>query len=106
MDYYRNYAIADEHITEMNLTSIDQLQFFIPIMAKYFESSSLLFNEEHMFDVIALKFINDPSSDEFRRLEGTASFYSYKHSVYEQYYKDLLLNATKLLEQIQHEIND
>ena len=65
---------------------------------------SHIYDQEQMFDLKGLEFINDPYSDEFRRLEGTAGFYSFKHSIYEQYYKDLILNATKLLEQIQHEI--
>jgi len=104
IDYYRNYAIADRHITEMNLTSIDLFKFFVPILSKYYDVMSHIYDQEQMFDPKGLEFINDPYSDEFRRLEGTAGFYSFKHSIYEQYYKDLILNATKLLEQIQHEI--
>ena len=71
-------------------------------MGKYYNEG--LFDQEQMFDLKGLKFINEPYSDEFKRLEGAAGFYSFKHSAYEQSYKDLLLNATKLLEQIQHEI--
>ncbi len=104
IDYYRNYAIADRHITEMNLSGIDLLAFFIPILSKYYDVMSHIYDQEQMFDFKGLEFLNDPYSDEFRRLEGTAGFYSFKHSIYEQYYKDLLLNATKLLEKIQHEI--
>ncbi len=104
IDYYRNYAIADRHITEMNLTGIDLFQFFTPILWKYYDGVSDIYDQEQMFDLKGLAFINDPYSDEFRRLEGTAGFYSSKQSFFEQYYKDLLLNATKLLEEIQHEI--
>ena len=39
IDYYRNYAIADRHITEMNLTSIDMFQFFAPIFSKYYDAT-------------------------------------------------------------------
>ncbi len=105
IDYYRNYAIADKHITEMNITGIDLLQFFVPIIWKYYDSQpSDVYDQEQMFDLKGLDFINDPYSDEFRRLEGTAGFYSTKQFIYEQYYKDLLVNTTKLLEEIQHEI--
>jgi len=104
INYYRNYAIADRHMTEMNLTGIDLFQFFVPILWKYYDSLSYLYDEEQMFDLKGLEFINDPYSDEFRRLEGTAGFYSTKQFVFEGYYKDLLLNATQLLEEIQHEI--
>ena len=105
IDYYRNYAIADEHIAEMNATGIDLFQFFVPIIWKYYDSHpSEVFDQEQMFDLKGLEFINDPYSDEFRRFEGTAGFYSTKQVVFEGYYKNLLLNATKLLEQIQHEI--
>jgi len=105
IDYYRNYAIANKHITEMNITGIDLFQFFVPIIWKYYDSQPAeVFDQEQMFDLKGLEFINDPYSDEFRRLEGTAGFYSSKQFVFEEYYKDLLLNATKLLEQIQHEI--
>lgn len=104
IDYYRDYAVADKHISEMNLTSIDMHKFFVPIILKYFDFTSHIYDQEQMFDLKGLEFINDPNSDEFRRLEGIAGFYSYKHSVFEQYYKNILLNATKLLEQIQNEI--
>ncbi len=104
IDYYRNYAIANRHITEMNLSSIDMFMFFPPLLIKYYDLTSHIYDQEQMFDFKGLEFLNDPYSDEFRRLEGTAGFYSYKHSIYEQYYKDLLLNATKLLEKIQQEI--
>ena len=104
IDYYRNYAIADKHITEMNRTSIDLLKFFLPIMGKFYNESSHIYDQEQMFDLKGLEFINDPYSDEFRRLEGAAGFYSFKNYVSEEYFNDLLLNATKLLEQIRQEI--
>jgi len=105
IEYYRNYAIADKHIAEMNATGIDLLQFFTPIMWKYYDSHpSEVFDQEQMFDLKGLDFINDPSSDEFRRFEGTAGFYSTKQVVFSGYYNNLLLSATKLLEQIQYEI--
>ena len=104
IDYYRDYAVADKHISEMNLSSIDMLQFFVPIIIKYYDFNTHIYDQEQMFDHKGLEFINDPNSDEFRRFEGTAGFYSYKHSVFEQDYKNILLNATKLLQQIQHEI--
>jgi hypothetical protein len=105
IDYYRNYTITGKHITEMNNTGIDLLQFFAPIMWKYYDGQpSDVFDQEQMFDLKGLDFINDPYSDEFRRFEGTAGFYSTKQFIFEQYYKDILLNATKLLDQIQQEI--
>ena len=105
IEYYRNYDIAYKHIAEMNATGIDLLQFFVPIMWKYYEGQpSEVFDEEQMFDLKGLEFVNDPYSDEFRRFEGTAGFYSFKQVVFEGYYKHLLSSGTELLEQIQLEI--
>ena len=105
IEYYRNYAIADKHIAEMNATGIDLFEFFTPIVWKYYDSQpARVFDQEQMFDLKGLVFINDPTSDEFRRLEGTAGFYSTKHAIFERYYSNQMSNATKLLEQIQDEI--
>lgn len=104
MDYYRNYATADEHITEMNQTGINMFSDIYKKLIPYYDSLEFVFNEDNMKKSSDWKFINNPDSSEFRELQSVALFYYYKQTVFENYYQELNREAFKLKKAIESEI--
>jgi len=105
MGYYRRYYAIDEHISEMNQTGIDMFANSYKKIIKFYKVFKPIFNKKSMVNAADWKFINDPSSQEFKDLERTALFYFYKQSVFEKYYIELKAKGSKLIEQIEYEIS-
>lgn len=103
MDYYKRYAVINDHISEMNQTGINLFNNIYKLIIKYFDVVDPLFNKEYMRKKTDWEFINDSSSDEFRDLEACATFYFFKQIVFENYYKELSAKAKELIEQIERE---
>jgi len=104
MDYYRKYAAADSHISEMNQTGIAMFSAIYKKFIKYFDILQFLFDEEHLEQSNDWKFVNNPDSAEFKDLESVATFYYYKQTVFENYYRELNLEASKLIAAIEKEV--
>ena len=99
-NYYRNCQRIQQHISEMNQTGIS---LFIPVYTitlKYYEVFSPIYDDQ-MYHDSNWKFINDPTSKNFRELEGAAGYYSFKHLNYNNYCKELIKDAEELSEQLQ-----
>ena len=104
IEYYRRYEIIAAHISEMNQTSIESYQHFLPNLTKYFRVMSKLYDEDRMFESREWAFINDPNSPDFLRMEGIAGFYSYKQSVFANYYLELQQLCSDLVDRISSHI--
>lgn len=105
MDYYKSYAVMYDHISEMNQTGITLFNDIYKLIIKYFDVVNPLFNKDYMRKETDWEFINDSSSPEFRDLEACATFYFFKQTVFENYYKELSAKASGLIEKIETETN-
>lgn len=103
MDYYKRYTVIYDHISEMNQTGITLFNDIYKTIIKYFDVVDPLFNKEYMRKKTDWEFINSPSSPKFRDLEACATFYYFKQTVFENYYRELNTKASKLIEQIEAE---
>ena len=104
---YKDYEIDASHIKEFNnysTASLEKAQ--ITNFTKYWKHSSDLFDEPYMFKETEWQFINNPSSDKFRRLEITANTYYFKHKYFRDYYVDLKEKATILINDIERELEN
>jgi hypothetical protein len=104
MSYYRRYYAIDEHISEMNQSGIDMFANSYKKIIKFYKVFEPIFNKKSMVNDSDWKYINNPSSQEFKDLESAALFYFYKQSVFEKYYIELNIKGSKLIEQIESEI--
>lgn len=110
VDYYVEYEVAAADIAEMNQTGIQMLLQageYAPYFKylKYKEITNI-FDQDKMFSPKDWEFINIPDSREFRLYENAATYYAYKNETMVQHYKNLLLKATQLMEQIKPKIQE
>ena len=63
-----------------------------------------MWDQEKMFNKIEWQFLNKPFSEDFRKLETTALIYSYKHTLFMRYFKELKSKAIILIERIHSEL--
>ncbi len=104
---YKEYEIASSHIKEFNeFSSVALGKTQLTNFTKYWEHSSDLFDEPYMFNKTEWQFINDPTSDKFKRLEATANTYYFKHKYFRDYYIDLKEKATILINDIERELEN
>jgi len=105
MDFYRKYAITNQHISEMNDTGGEMFTKGIyQRLIEYYDVFEFLSEGENMVDNQNWKFINNPNSNEFKDLKAVALFYYYKQTVDENYYKELNTDAKELIQEIESEI--
>ena len=105
MEYYKEYAEIDKHISEMNQTGIALMSDVYKRFVKYYNSIRPLFDKENIVEIHDWKYINDPESKEFKELESITVFYYYKQTVFEDYYKKLKTNAAILIDEINNNLN-
>jgi len=99
-NYYRNCQRIQQHISEMNQTGINLFLPVYTITLKYYDVFSPIY-EDQMYHDSNWKFINDPTSKNFRELEGAAGYYYFKYLNYTNYCKELMKDAEELSEQLQ-----
>ena len=102
MNYYKKYTEFDKHISEMNQTGIGLMQDIYKAFVKYYNSIRPLFNKENIVEVHDWKYINEPSSAEFKELESASVYYYFKQTVFERYYKELNTDAIFLIDKIEN----
>jgi len=100
LNYYKVYNEAAAHISEMSLTGIDMMLQVLPLTIKYRYEVDPLFQDQYKFHDTQWKWINEPNSMMFRKVEGIASFYFLKQQVFEKYYSDLKQRAKYLIFEI------
>jgi hypothetical protein len=98
-NYYRNCQLAQQRISEMNQTGIDLFLRVYTLTCKYYEMFSIIYDDE-MYHQSNWQFINEPTSLEFRELEGSASYHYFKQTEFTKYYTELLIEGKKLSKQL------
>ncbi|UCE95119.1 MAG: hypothetical protein JSV73_09240 [Flavobacteriaceae bacterium] len=98
-EYYRNCKRIQQHISEMSQTGINLFLPVYTITLKYYDVYS--FYDNQMYHDSNWEFINDPTSKDFRELEGAAGYYYWKHLNYNKYCEELLKEAEDLSYQLQ-----
>lgn len=104
IDYYRDTEIAEKHIEEFNVFSINNLLIAvdkIPSILNLLNKKYL--NLDNKFDHKfkgQYEFLNDPQSAKFQISENVATLYTTKQMVFLTYYKDLKEQSKYLIELI------
>ena len=105
IEYYKEYQVAASSIEQMNRSGLDIFLQVYPLLAKYFKGSffdnSIVVKYEEDW-----QFINNPRSKSFKILEASASHYSFKSSVQEGFYTDLLQKAKNIMMLIKGELGE
>lgn len=101
IDYYRDTEIAEKHIEEFNVFSINNLL----IASEMIPSLLILKNNMNIveFDYKfkgQYEFLNDPQSAKFEISETVATIYTAKHYVFIEYYEDLKKKNKHLIHSI------
>lgn len=108
IELYRSSNEADKHITEFNEFTVQTLidQNTISPISKYLAYPWIrdLFNNEKMVNDADWKFINEPSSYEFRILESCTLIYLSKFKTLLPYYMDLKNRSKSIIELIDDEL--
>lgn len=102
INYYRDTEIADKHIEEFNVFSVNSLLIAtdkIPNMARVLKYDLDIGNIEFKFKG-QYEFVNDPHSEKFQICENVASTYTNKHMVFQIYFKDLKEKTEHLISSI------
>ncbi len=98
----RNYYILCEQsansITEMTNTGRTIFIQIYPKFIKYYPELSNLFTGDQMFKDSGWKFINNAASEDPLTLESAAAFYYFKETIFEGYYREILVAAGDLLQ--------
>ena len=104
INYYRDTEIAEKHIEEFNVFSVNNLL----IAVEKIPSLLNLKNKKYMnigskFDYKfkgQYEFVNDPQSDKFQISENVATLYTTKQMVFLNYYEDLKEKTMRLIHAI------
>ena len=108
IELYRKSNEADKHISEFNEFSVQILvdQNAGNPISKYLAYPWIreLFNDEKMVNNSDWKFINDPTSIEFRSLENCSLIYLSKFKTLQPYYIDLKSKSKSIIEIITEEL--
>ena len=102
INYYRDTEIADKHIEEFNVFSVNSLLNAIdkiPNMARVLKYDLNISNVEFKFQG-QYEFVNDPHSEKFQICENVATTYTNKHMVFQIYFKDLKGKTEHLIRSI------
>ena len=104
IDYYRDTEIAEKHIEEFNVFSINNLLIAvekIPSMLNLKNKKYLNIGNkfDHKFKG-QYEFVNDPQSAKFQISENVATLYTTKQMVFLTYYEDLKDQTNYLIESI------
>ena len=106
VDYYRNAEQAAKAIDNFNQLTFDlQIRWLAasPI-GKYYPWNTGMFSEKQLNYKEDLKFINDPTSYEFKMMETMQLLFLNKHESLLHYYKDLKVQATEIISLINQEL--
>lgn len=99
VDYYRNAEQAAKAIDNFNQLAFDlQTEWFAasPI-GKYYPWNTGMFSAKQLNYKEDLKFINDPSSYEFKLMETMQILFLNKHQYLLHFYRDLKVQATEII---------
>jgi len=103
---YYDYDVIGTHVKEINEFSINLYSDIVVNHVKYREVNKYIWDQEKMFSETEWQFLNKPFSEDFRKLETTAGYYSYKHILFIRYFKDLKSKAIILIGRIQSELKN
>ena len=106
VEYYTTNERAAAHFREFNATaalSLVEISDVVRDFLKLFMNDTI-YDDPSMFDGVAWQFVNDPSSERFQTIENTSNIYYSKHIVFLNYFRDLKLSATSLMELIEAEL--
>ena len=101
INYYRDTEIAEKHIEEFNVFSVNNLL----IAVEKIPNLLILKNNQNIdkFDNTIMsqyEFVNDPQSAKFQISESVATIYFEKHKLFIIYYNDLKEKTTHLIHTI------
>ena len=102
IDYYRDTEVADKHIEEFNVFSVNSLldaMDKIPNMFRVLKYDLNLGNIQYKFKD-QYEFVNDPHSEKFQICENVATVYTNKHMVFQIYFEDLQGKTEYLIQSI------
>jgi len=102
INYYRDTEVADKHIEEFNVFSVNTLINTldkIPNMPRVLKYDLNIGNIEFKFKG-QYEFVNDPHSDKFQICENVAAVYINKHTVFQIYFEDLRGKTEHLIHSI------
>ena len=103
IDYYRDTEIAEKHIEEFNVFSVNNLLIAvekIPSMLNLKNKKYMNIGKfDHKFKG-QYEFVNDPQSAKFQISENVATLYTTKQMVFLTYYEDLKDQTNYLIESI------
>ena len=106
VDYYRNADQAAKAIDNFNQLTFDlQIRWLAasPI-GKYYPWNTGMFSEKQLNYKEDLKFINDPTSYEFKMMETMQLLFLNKHQSLLHFYNDLKVQATEIINLINQEL--
>jgi hypothetical protein len=102
INYYRDTEVADKHIEEFNVFSVNVLlnaMDKIPNMARVLKYDLNIGDIQYKFKG-QYEFVNDPHSEKFQICEDVATVYTNKHMVFQIYFKDLKGKTEHLIHSI------
>ncbi len=91
------------HIKEINEFSTSLYSEIVHDHVKYRPHTDKFWDQESIYNKIEWQYLNDPFTEKFRKLESTAAYYNFKHTLFTSYFKDLKLKATSLIKEIASE---
>ena len=101
IDYYRDTEIAEKHIEEFNVFSINNLLIAVDKIPSLLNLKNNLKIGEFDFKFKGqYEFVNDPQSAQFQISENVATLYTTKHMVFLNYYEDLKKESKRLIDSI------
>ena len=102
---YREYQVAAEHFNEINnFTASEMFGKSVHVAQKYHAPD--LYDEKRMFEGSDWRFINDPSSANFKLLEATQAGYYIKYDRFIGHFENLLPKSKALINLITKELAD
>jgi hypothetical protein len=103
IDMYREYEIAADHFKEINDWSSRELfSKSVRVTSKYYHPT--LYDEKRLFQGTDWGFINDPSSESFKLLEGTQMAYYVKYGFFIDHFEELLIKSKYVINIIEKEL--
>ncbi|MDM9632125.1 DUF6090 family protein [Robiginitalea aurantiaca] len=101
LEYYRECEKAAKHTTEFNAFTVGEMSNMVDqapglyVMPTYLKNTDLEFEEEYGY-------LNDPSSDAFKKIVHTAEMYISKHHfLNDLYFKELEALSTDLITRLE-----
>jgi hypothetical protein len=102
INYYRETEVADKHIEEFNVFSVNVLlnaMEKIPNMSRVLKYDLNIGDFDYKFKG-QYEFVNDPHSTKFQISEDVATVYTNKHMVFLTYFEDLKKKSRHLIQSI------